>query len=383
MPLIFVKVETGHIHMGVEQLLQDVLVQPWHLLLGMVFFILLIAGVIFFILLYLIRRTRRSALRLQLREIYSELISELAVCETEDELYAFIQQPSVKELLYRLKSDGFARKVMITELLKTVKSMSGSAAANVCWFYAQADLDKDSLTRLQNGAWHVKARAIQELSGLRQRKQITKIYRLTNHPDELVRDEARTAVVKLTGFEGLRFLDVITYPITAWQQLCLLHELSFHKAQSFDQIGGWLNSANSSVVEFALQLIKVYQLYDLHPQVLTCMSHPSVTVRKKAIQALHEIYQAEAAEQLINQFQQEEQELQLLILQLFEVHASETEVAFLVTCLSHTSPEIQAAAAKALHSTHADGIMLIEQQVAVTEYPWTILLPQLKQEGAI
>lgn len=125
MPLIFGEVETGHIHIGVEQLLPDVLVQPWHLLLGMLFFILLIAGVIFFILLYLIRRTRRSALRLQLREIYSELISELAVCETEDELYAFIQQPSVKELLYRLKSDGFARKVMITELLKTVKSMSG------------------------------------------------------------------------------------------------------------------------------------------------------------------------------------------------------------------------------------------------------------------
>ena len=199
--------------------------------------------------------------------------------------------------------DGFARKVLITELLKTARSMSGSAASNVCWFYAQADLDKDSLDRLQYGAWHVKARAIQELSGLRQRKQITKIYRLTNHPDELVRNEARTAVVKLTGFEGLRFLDVITYPITAWEQLCLLHELSFHKAESFTQIDRWLNSNNNSVVEFALRLVEVYKLYDLHSQVLNCLSHPSVEVRKKAINALNEIYQPDAAAHLVNQFQ--------------------------------------------------------------------------------
>ena len=374
--------ETGHLYYAGKQLLLDVLVQPWHLLLGMLFFILIIAGVILFILLYLVRRGRRTALRLQLRELYSELISELAVCETEDELYAFMQQPSTKEILYRLLGDGFARKVLITELLKTARSMSGSAASNVCWFYAQADLDKDSLDRLQHGAWHVKARAIQELSGLRQRKQITKIYRLTNHPDELMRNEARTAVVKLTGFDGLRFLDVITYPITAWEQLCLLHELSFHKAESFTQIDRWLNSNNNSVVEFALRLIEVYKLYDLHPQVLNCLSHPSVEVRKKAINALNEIYQPDAAAHLINQFHAEEKELQLLILQLFEVHAAENELPFLLQCLSHATTEIKAAAAKAVYHTQADGMVYIEQQVSVTEDPWTVLLPQLKREGS-
>ena len=374
--------ETGHLYYAGKQLLLDVLVQPWHLLLGMLFFILIIAGVILFILLYLVRRGRRTALRLQLRELYSELISELAVCETEDELYAFMQQPSTKEILYRLLGDGFARKVLITELLKTARSMSGSAASNVCWFYAQADLDKDSLDRLQHGAWHVKARAIQELSGLRQRKQITKIYRLTNHPDELVRNEARTAVVKLTGFEGLRFLDVITYPITAWEQLCLLHELSFHKAESFTQIDRWLNSKNNSVVEFALRLIEVYKLYDLHPQVLNCLSHPSVEVRKKAINALNEIYQPDAAVHLIHQFHTEEKELQLLILQLFEVHATENELPFLLQCLSHATTEIKAAAAKAVYHTQADGMVYIEQQVRISDEPWTVLLPQLKREGS-
>lgn len=374
--------ETGHTYYAGKQLLLDVLVQPWHLLLGMFFFILIIAGVILFILLYLVRRARRTTLRLQLRELYSELISELAVCETEDELYALMQQPSTKEILYRLLGDGFARKVLITELLKTARSMSGSAASNVCWFYAQADLDKDSLDRLQHGAWHVKARAIQELSGLRQRKQITKIYRLTNHPDELVRNEARTAVVKLTGFEGLRFLDLITYPITAWEQLCLLHELSFHKAESFTQIDRWLNSKNNSVVEFALRLIEVYKLYDLHPQVLNCLSHTSLEVRKKAIAALSEIYQPDAAERLIGQFHNEAADMQIRIIQIFEIHGGDSELSFLLECLTHINAQVQAAAAKAVYHTQADGMVYLEQRVVVTDHPWTVLLPQLKREGS-
>lgn len=220
------------------------------------------------------------------------------------------------------------------------------------------------------------------MSGLRQRKQITKIYRLTNHPDELVRNEARTAVVKLTGFEGLRFLDLITYPITAWEQLCLLHELSFHKAESFTQIDRWLNSKNNSVVEFALRLIEVYKLYDLHPQVLNCLSHTSLEVRKKTIAALSEIYQPDAAERLIGQFHNEAADMQIRIIQIFEIHGGDSELSFLLECLTHINAQVQAAAAKAVYHTQADGMVYLEQRVVVTDHPWTVLLPQLKREGS-
>jgi hypothetical protein len=372
----------GYTYYAVEQILLDMVVQPWHLLLGMFVFMLIIASVILFILFYLVRRGRHTAIRLQLREQYSEVISELAVCETEVELDLFIQMPSTKQVLFRLLEDGFARKVMITELLKTAKSMTGSAAKNVYWFYAQTELDKDSLHRLKYGEWHEKARAIQELSGLRQHKQITRIYRLTNHSDELVRNEARTAVVKLTGFEGLRFLDVISYPLTAWQQLCLLHELSFHKAESFEQIDRWLHSTNDSVVEFALRLIEIYKLHDLQPKVIDALSHQSIIVRKKAIDALQEIYQPDAAAYLIRLFQFEKIELQLLILKLFEVHAGVDELPFLLECLSHQATDIKVAAAKALNQTQINGLGYIEQRVVSTEYPWAVLLPQLKKEGS-
>lgn len=361
----------------------DAIVQPIHLLIGMFVFVVIIAGIVFFILLYLIRRTAKSIRRKNLRQSYSENISELAVCESSEDLELLLGQPETQQLLRLIGQDVFARRVLITELLKTVKSMSGSAADNVCWFYTQAGLEKDSLLRLQNGAWHIKARAIQELSGLRQHKHIPKIYRYTNNANELVRSEARTAVVKLTGFEGLRFLDVISYPLTEWEQLCLLHELSLHGNRSFAKLGDWLQSENHSVTEFALRLIEVYSLHEYFPNVTACLKHPSKAVRKKAMVALQQIYDAAAADALMEIFPEENTDVQLLILQLFKEYGTEKEQFFLLQQVVHPAQDIRVAAAKAFYYTQPDAERLLKQQVDATVYPWTVLLPQLKQEVAV
>ena len=369
--------------MAAQQLMLDVFIQPVHLMLAMFVFISIITGVIVFILLYLIRRTARSYRRAQLRETYSSLISEVALCETEDELQELMFQPSTKEQLQLLLVDTYSRKVLVTELVKTAKNMSGTAALNICWFYEQMGLDKDSLFRLKNGAWHVKARAIQELSGLQQKKYITRIYRLTNHPEELVRNEARTAVVKLTGFEGLRFLDVITYPLTEWQQLCLLYELSLHADRSFDQAHRWLQSKNNSVVEFALRLVEVYKLHDLYAGVIDCLQHSSKIVRKKALAALREIYDPAANELLIAIFPKEDADMQVEILKLLQEYGSEAEESFLLQQVFHPVQEIKVAAARAFYHTQPDAERLLKQQVHEASYPWIVLLPQLKQEVAL
>src|SRR5688572_25483813 len=115
--------ETG-LNVAAQQIMLDVFIQPVHLMLAMFVFIVIITGVIFFILLYLIRRTARSYRRAQLRETFSGLISELALCETEDELQDFISQSTTKEQLQLLLGDAYSRKVLVSELLKTAKNMS-------------------------------------------------------------------------------------------------------------------------------------------------------------------------------------------------------------------------------------------------------------------
>ncbi|RYF98326.1 MAG: hypothetical protein EOO02_19130, partial [Chitinophagaceae bacterium] len=61
-------------------------VRPFQLIEVMYFFITVVAVVMVFIGFYLVRRAGYSARRKQLRALYSDMISQLAICETQPEL---------------------------------------------------------------------------------------------------------------------------------------------------------------------------------------------------------------------------------------------------------------------------------------------------------
>src|SRR5688500_7461394 len=134
---------------------------------------------------------------------------------------------------------------------------------------------------------------------MQQKKYFKKIYRLANHSNAFVRQEAQTAIVKFFGFSGLRFLNVASYTITDWQQFCLLQELTLKRITSFAGVERWIRSSNSSVVIFALRLVETYHWHELHDDVAAQLSHSSERVQQKAIQTLGEIYQPHTAPLLI------------------------------------------------------------------------------------
>ena len=366
---------------GFDSRLLYVFVQPHHLIRGMIFFVSIIAIVLVFMLFYLVRRSRKSQYRNQLRQQYSEFLSYLAISESVEELQAIMNEPAWKEKLANWLNNPFARKILIRELVATVKNMSGAAADNACWFYANAGLDKDSSLRLKHGHWHVKARALQELSHLKQKQYTTRIYRLTNNRNEFVRNEARIAIVKLTGFEGLRFLDILTYPLTEWEQMSLLHELSQQQHKSLTEIDRWLHSSNSSVVEFSLRLIETYKIYDLHDEVVKCLVHPDKNIRKIAIQTLKEICGANTASVVAERLEAEDEEMQLFILEALQQIGTEKENSVLSKYLFHSRDDFKVAAAKAIGNIDVDGWSYIEHKINPGASPWNVLLPYLKQES--
>ena len=125
---------------------------------------------------------------------------------------------------------------MIQELADTCKKFSGTTMDNIHWLFQKTDLKKELLAHLKDKRWFVKAKAIQQLAYLQQKDQLPNIFRLANHNNDFVRMEAQIATVKLIGFNGLRFLNVIGYSVSEWQQLRLIQELSRHSIENFDGI---------------------------------------------------------------------------------------------------------------------------------------------------
>ncbi|MGC4039145.1 MAG: HEAT repeat domain-containing protein [Chitinophagaceae bacterium] len=359
------------------------LVEPTQLWLVATLLLGIIILLTLFIFIHLSRSSAKGRKRRTLEEQYVEFIGSLAICEGQQELDQLLSEPEIKQKLQRWLSGSYSRYILAKELVTTAKSMNGIAAKNICWFYNQATLDKDALGRLRNGEWHIKSKAIQVLAQMDQKQHIARIYRLTNDKNELVRNEARIAVVKLTGFAGLRFLDVISYPLTEWQQLCLLHELAHQKNISFTDINRWLQSANNSVVEFALRLVDTYKVYDLHDEVIKCLLHPSKDIRSKAIRALQEIHRDDTAQILVNHFEKEDEEIQLNILQSLSHTGTEAEIKFLSKTLNHYRDDFKMTAARAIRMIKSDGLKIVEQAINISSTPWSVLFPQLQKEEAI
>ncbi len=304
-------------------------------------FAVAIFSLLSFIIFYLMRYISYTAKRKHLSSIYSSFISEIILCETEEELMQVMQQSYIQTIIYKWLSRPIGKRLLLKNLIKIHRNMSGSAAGNIRWLYMHLALDQDSVKRLSSPKWHIKAKAIQELAEMKQEKYISKIYRETNNKNVYIRTEAQVAVVKLTGFEGLRFLNVVSQPITQWQQLSLLQLLSLKNKFQWDKLPGWLKSKNETVVEFALRLVEKYQRYEFHNEVVYCLEHPSALIRKQSIYTLKEISQPHTAHLLEHYFLMSEKEEQLCILEVMQAIGTKEQLPFLNSLLAMEDASIQ------------------------------------------
>ncbi len=296
---------------------------------------------------------------------------------------SFSQNIPLEPGLYKMMQSSFIKKVFIGELTKASRDMAGTARENIKWVYEHLQLVKDSEKRLQSNRWHIKAKAIQELAQMQQKRYVKKLYKLANHSNTFVRQEAQTAIVKMFGFSGLRFLNVVNYTISDWQQLCLLQELTLKQISSFAGVERWVRSSNTSVVTFALRLIETYHCYELHDEVAEQLNHPSEGVQKMAVQTLGEIYQPRTAALLIDAYNKVNRHLQFAVLKVFQKAATENEIPFLLEQLKHPDNQFKIMAARAIHNCSADNTAIIRDNIINNGYSAAALLSKLLEEEII
>lgn len=334
------------------------IMSPPHLLTAAKWLALAIAVIVAAIYLHLSIKKRdffyKKRIRIHLENWITQVIMEEEV-DTDNLLRNF----------RRILFSRSARQFAIDELIVCKKNFSGGVTESIIWLYLQLGLKKDSLRKLRNTArWHIRAKGIQELYLMEQQDVLKTIYKNTNSNNEFVRMEAQTGVINLTGFSGLRFLDVISYPITEWQQLKLLEQLRLHpeKQDLSDKIPHWLQVANTTVIVFALKLADEYQVFSVRKQVMDCMAHADKTVRSQALKTLVRLADETTPATLAGYFPQESLANQLYILDALRMLATENETGFLVSLLDHENDTVKLKAAVVLAEVSETGMELITEK---------------------
>lgn len=339
----------------------------------------LIIAVTFF---YLFLKNKQKLRKIFVQKRINNFFGGIAICESENELNEiYFQQPHQKMLTGFLQNRIY-RNVLIDELAETSKKFRGATLENIRWLFEKMNLKKELLKNLHSKKWHKKSKAIQQLSALQQKDCVDEIFALTNHENQLVRREAQIAMVNLTGFPGLQFLDKATYIISDWQQLRLIQELAVYPSNEFGNVSVWMKSENESVVNFALKLIEIYRLYDHYAEVENCLSHSSTRIVEQAIISLGQIYNETTADVLIAHYEEYNLPLQLRIIHVIQEIGNEEQVPFLLSIIDAEDDLIKLEAAKAIASISPAAIENIQDLVNEFRFPWNVILPQIKMETA-
>ena len=186
------------------------IISPVYIYSSTIFFLALFLIFIGFILIYLVHEKRKESKKKILKEIYSNVISEAVLCSRE-ELEIFLQQPKVQVFKHRWFQKRIARKYLLKEIFKTNETLSGYAIENLRELYIHLDLQQKSYKDLQSPKWFKKAKALQQLAEMKQEQYYKDIYKHTFNSNKYVREEAQIALIKIAGFHGLQFLDLIKF----------------------------------------------------------------------------------------------------------------------------------------------------------------------------
>lgn len=320
--------------------------------------ILLILGLLVYMLSYLYFKNLYDK-KFDKWSLISDLLIRKAVFYDDEELEGDAMIPVTKRA-EKLMGDKHFRRLLTNEIMSAKRSITGISADNLKHLYVQLGLDQYAMSKLSSNKWYIRAKAIQELTVMDMHEFIDQIYQYTDDKNDLVRMEAQSALIAYNGFEGLHFLDTVSYPISNWQQIKLLQQLS-HLPPSNIDMTQWFKSANSSVIIFTLKLARIYQRFDQYYDIVACLDHHDPAVRYEAIHCLNEIYTEETSDDFVSRFLNEILKNQLAMIKVMATVGTEKDVEFLLDLLNHENDEIKIRAARALVQSNKDGMISLEK----------------------
>lgn len=349
-------------------------VTPDFLYTGAVVFILFTLTLVIATFFTLDEKKKKNDFKTSIQQSLEEWITEVIINDGAEVV-------SISENFENLFKNPDARQIVLDELVRNKSSFLGNVSDNIIKLYYRLGLSVDSKIKLDDAQPHVQCQGIHELCVMEQKDQLQRVYRFTNSEDKDVRIEAQTAVLKWYGFKGLRFLDMVSFPITEFQQLKLLELLRQVPFTGFTNLSKWLSSSNDTVVDFALKLAEHYKQFQVHQEALQCLQHSNERVRMQAVKTLAKIGDVNTAHLLTLAYKQEKFTNRLNILKEMPKIAGNEQRDFLIVQLHEGHEYLKLAAAKVLAECTSDGMEILEAKSYDTPIPYKDIFLHVKSEA--
>jgi len=270
----------------------------WHFILAGTFLLLAVLMVAIIFLSRLVKRSRDKE-RKELKNHINGYVNAIIVND-------FAEVNSVKLATYKYNMDklyticnrSWKRQVLIDQLLELRKNLVGSSAIILEKIYKDLLLDKHSYQKFKSAFWNVKAKGIKEISTFNCNRYLHAIVKFIPSKNSILRNEAYFALIQLHENNPLEFLDDYKGKISSWMELNFYHMLLKKDQTKQINFSRWYNSANVSVVLFAIKMTEKFRQFSAIASLGELLQNPNAEIKWITVRALGNLEAYEYADKI-------------------------------------------------------------------------------------
>ncbi len=284
-----------------------------------------------------------------------------------DYLFDEERQTGTIERIKKVAADALKRQILMKQMKDLMTNLSGDAAEKLRELYYLLGLDSDSLQKAHDKKWHIKVKGFRELAMMRDTRANEEITKCLHSSNNILRIEAQLALVMLGEEDRYTFLDYLQRPFTPWEQLNV-HQAIVSQDLKVPDFERWLDSPNSSVVIFSLEMITIFNQRYSWKKVARKLDSEDEKIRQSAINTLGELKIKKALPVLKHHYKTETYDNSLAIVKAIRKMPDESVLNFLKLVIDKEDDiQLQIEAAKAIHEMDGRGEREL-QKIMESEY---------------
>ena len=295
------------------------------------------------------------------RHTIEGLLIEFLYSESEDGKYSSKQKKIIEKFKKGLISKR-RRKIITETFLQLDQQVSGQMIKQMNNLYKEIGLISFAMNKLRSRKWHVVAIGIKDLRQFKIRRVKGAIAKLINHEREEVRREAQLYFLELFGYEGLDFLTDLKVPLSDWDQILFLGEVSNLENHEIEDVTRWLDSENDYVIIFVLQIVQMFNRLETKDYLLKLLNHDNQEVRLKCLEVITHFEISEAKEILLDKYDEITLKERIAFFEFLEKTATSEESVFLLNHVNDDNFEIKFKALQVLQKVNSEMYSKLEKK---------------------
>ena len=307
------------------------------------------------------RENKRILLRKKYQPIFTRILFESDEALSDEAVYKLFEETDLKI--------PYHREIINDEIIHLHSNFTGDAALRLEKLFVQLLFHEDSIRQLKSTQWHLVAKSMRELALMNVREAHPILAKFLNSKNEILRMEARVAMMKLSETEPLSFLSKETEQLTDWDKANIHAMLTRMESPVIPDFSIWLNSPNKTVIHFCIMMIGYYRQQESADVLVRILNHEDEIIRLAVVRALRDLNARSSEESLITLYPLETSEIQFEILKTLEVIGREKSTFLLEKILKHPITEYRLAiqAVRSLLVTAGNGPQKVQEMLRTGE----------------